>query len=330
MFRYLINFSYIGTAFRGIQRVVRRTIDQRSDDIHSVQGVIELALQRLGPVNDVNASISSRTDAGVHALSTALHVDLERRDGKAYNPNYITFQLNNTFYRYQIPVRINRTYVIPPDLNFHCRFHAVSRRYLYRFAVIKPDKAPDFTYNDFQPTFIPIEETDRCYFLQTPDFDFEAVKDACPMFEGIHDFRTFMGVNPTVKEKHCMYTIRRLTSVSIKPTQSCASSFNFKTASDHYNYYDIEVAGKSFLYRQVRRMVAALIALGQGKITRKDVYEMITIPGAHNWLAKTRTAPATGLYLCEVVHDKEKFQHIVAYNESFEQATGRQRQLETN
>lgn len=61
MHRYFLNFSYLGTAFRGIQRTIKKLDNGlKSDDVYTVQGVIELALQRLRPVNEINSIISSR------------------------------------------------------------------------------------------------------------------------------------------------------------------------------------------------------------------------------------------------------------------------------
>lgn len=174
---------------RGIQRTVKKLDNgAKTDDVYTVQGVIELALQRLRPVNDINSIISSRyfdkfcnslnkfhifsfcrTDAGVHALRSTLHVDLERPDKKAYNPNYITSYLNTAFFKYQIPVRINSTWLIPPDLpDFHCRYNAVGRTYLYRLAIPKSEKQLEHSESEEKSfnRFVPVEETDRCYFLQ--------------------------------------------------------------------------------------------------------------------------------------------------------------------
>lgn len=272
--------------------------------------------------------ISSRTDAGVHALNTTVHVDLERKDKQPYNPNYITTYLNNTFFKYGIPIRINHTYIIPSDLPFHCRYSAIKRKYLYRFAVIKPEKALD--PSGYTPHFIPIEETDRSFFIQSPTFDFEAVQEVLPYFIGKRDFRSFMGLNSTVRSEHCMFTVRKIEKAVLNRGESSSSVFNREKANSTYNYYDFIISGKSFIYRQVRRIVATLIALGQGKITKKDVYEMITIPGAHNWDNRIKVVPACGLYLCNVVYDKSEFEQIRAYNESFELTTGRQKHIETN
>lgn len=225
-----------------------------------------------------------RTDAGVHALNSTLHVDLERKDQKAYNPLYVTTYLNNTFFRYEIPIRVNSTLLIPRGLDFHVRYSAIGRTYLYRLAVLKASK----DRHDNSIHFVPIEETDRCFFLQKSDFNLAAVNEVIPLFSGTHDFRTFMGLNPTVREKHCMYSVRKLDQVTWRPGQSQASLFNRAAADEYYDHYDILISGRSFLYRQVRRIVATLVAVGQGRLTKKDVYEMITIPSTQSWPPQIR------------------------------------------
>lgn len=40
------------------------------------------AIRRLRPLNPVSLSVSSRTDAGVHALSNSAHFDLQRKNDK--------------------------------------------------------------------------------------------------------------------------------------------------------------------------------------------------------------------------------------------------------
>jgi len=302
-------------------------INPKLTDIHSVQGVIELALQRLRSVNEINSVTSSRTDAGVHALSTTIHVDLERQDKKAYNPFYITSYLNNTFFRYEIPIRVNSTYLIPTDLNFHCRYNAIGRTYLYRLAVLKPSAS---SHLDTIAHFVPIEETDRCFFLQKSNFDLHAVEEVLPLFKGLHDFRTFMGLNPTVRQKHCMFSVRTLDSITLTEGKSQATLFSRSKAEETYTYFDILISGRSFLYRQVRRIVGVLIAVAQGKLTKKDVYELITIPSSQNWPSLVQVMPPHGLYLCEVRYRPEEIEKIRSYNESFEKFTRQQKEVEAH
>lgn len=64
-------------------------------------------------------------------------------------------------------------------------------------------------------------------------------------------------------------------------------------------YWDIFFNGQSFLYRQIRRLMGALIAAGIGQISQKDVYEMLTIPSKFTY-KKISVAPSHGLYLANI------------------------------
>lgn len=52
---------------------------------------------------------------------------------------------------------------------------------------------------------------------------------------------------------------------------------------------------------QIRRIIGALCAVGQGQITERDIYELLTIPSHKAWIElfiqkKVETAPAGALY----------------------------------
>lgn len=52
-------------------------------------------------------------------------------------------------------------------------------------------------------------------------------------------------------------------------------------------------------------MMAALIAVGEGKISKRDIYEMLTIPSKHSW--SLTPIPDYGLYLVDVEYaEKDK------------------------
>merc|ERR1712223_1604162 len=67
---------------------------------NSVQGAIELGLIQLRPANEPRLQLSSRTDKGVHALSSTATVDLQQRYNVKttyFPPKYITTRLNTYF-----------------------------------------------------------------------------------------------------------------------------------------------------------------------------------------------------------------------------------------
>lgn len=55
----------------------------------------------------------------------------------------------------------------------------------------------------------------------------------------------------------------------------------------------------------MRRIIGTLIAAAEGKVTQKDVYEMLTIPSKHSWRSGVPVVPAHGLYLVHVEYPKE-------------------------
>nr|KAF6294400.1 pseudouridine synthase like 1 [Pipistrellus kuhlii] len=121
--RYLVFFQYVGTDFngsaavRGAQRAV------------GVQNYLEEAAEKLKSVVPVKFIISSRTDAGVHALSNAAHLDVQRRAGQPpFTPEVLTEALN-THLRHPA-IRVLQAFRVPTD--FHARHAATSRTYLYR------------------------------------------------------------------------------------------------------------------------------------------------------------------------------------------------------
>lgn len=76
-------------------------------------------------------------------------------------------------------------------------------------------------------------------------------------------------------------------------------------ADENYDYFNIHVSGRSFLNRQVRRIVAVILGVAQDRLTIRDVYEMLTIPSKHSWLSKVAVSPAHGLYLCQVDYSEK-------------------------
>ncbi|EFA10606.2 tRNA pseudouridine synthase-like 1 [Tribolium castaneum] len=244
--RYLLHFSYIGTPFMGAQRQVTGRMP-RPDDPSTVQGQLEMALKRLNPTNDPVVYLSSRTDSGVHALNSTCHVDLYRSNELEYEPKTITICLNRYFDKNEVPIRVIKTYWVPPD--FHCRHTAISRTYLYRIAIAKTGVTEHATILNL----LPIEEYQRCLFFYCDSFNIDEMKEAAKVFEGLHDFRTFMGRGSHDPDK---ITRRVVTRVDVCDGRALTySSFSWPRfasgSAENYQFYDIYVQATGFLYRQV-------------------------------------------------------------------------------
>lgn len=70
------------------------------------------------------------TDGGVHALNASAHFDLERPGDKIYDTAYIVNHVNNFFSKNQLSIFVKKCIRVNDD--FHARFNAISRTYLYR------------------------------------------------------------------------------------------------------------------------------------------------------------------------------------------------------
>nr|WP_272873197.1 tRNA pseudouridine(38-40) synthase TruA [Sphingomonas arenae] len=143
---------------------------QRQDHGPSVQAALERAAQAMTG-EAVTAHAAGRTDAGVHALGMATHIDLARE----MTPHRLREGLNALMR--PDPVAVLSAEPAPND--WHARFSCVGRRYLYRIA----NRRPPLTL-----------ERGRAWRIPLP-LDVRAMEEAAAMLVGKHDFTTFRSVH---------------------------------------------------------------------------------------------------------------------------------------
>jgi tRNA pseudouridine38-40 synthase len=163
MARFKLVLEYAGTRYSGWQR---------QKNARTVQGELERAIVDTLDSSDFECQGSGRTDAGVHALMQAAH--LEAR---------INMPLE------QFRRRVNDA--LPPDVNllsvakaphrFHARHAALARSYLYQIARRRTAFAKPFVW-----------------WVKEP-LDVDRMADAAARFSGMHDFRSFSDDDPDEK-----------------------------------------------------------------------------------------------------------------------------------
>ncbi|MBT4463653.1 MAG: tRNA pseudouridine synthase A, partial [Rhodospirillaceae bacterium] len=161
MTRYRMTVEYDGAAFVGWQR---------QDNGFAVQQALEAALNAMSG-ETVTVFGAGRTDSGVHALGQVAHFDLAYDFGHKDAPGTIRDALN--FHVRPHPVSVLEVSVA--DDEFHSRFDATGRRYLYRIANRRAPLAVD---------------RGRCWRVGVP-LDVAAMHDAAQVLVGKHDFTTF-------------------------------------------------------------------------------------------------------------------------------------------
>lgn len=226
----------------------------------------------------------------MHAICNAAHIDIENVHDCLYEPNHAIRYANRYLNEANHNIRILE--FIPVTDAFHSRQLAKSRKYIYRIV-----RAKDL--NDHR---IPISDLDYSYHIRPTVFDIERIKRATQMFMGLKDFRTFSAKSPTNRPIKYVRSLDTLTIEEGHPLMP------YDPLCKNFEYWNIVCSSKGFLYKQVRRIVGVLIALGSDKITERDIYTMLHVPGHHNWLPHINPAPARGLFLAEVNYCPEEIE----------------------
>ena len=157
MTRFRLAVEYDGSPFMGWQR---------QDHGPSVQQAIEEAVSAVtGEAAAVHAA--GRTDAGVHAIAMAAHVDVEREIAAFRLMEGLNARLR------PLPVAILAAEEAAED--WHARFSCVGRRYVYRIV------------NRRAPLAL---EAKRAWQVKVP-LDAETMHAAAQALVGRHDFTTF-------------------------------------------------------------------------------------------------------------------------------------------
>ncbi len=241
--RYRLTLEYDGTGLVGWQR---------QDNGASVQGLLEAAFEKYCQ-EKVTLVAAGRTDAGVHALAQVAHVDLQRPREADEIRDAVNFHLK--------PARVAILEAAEAPADFHARFSATGRRYLYRIV------------NRRAPLVL---DHDRAWALTRP-IDAEAMHRAAQALVGQHDFTSF-------RDSQCQ-------------AKSPVKSLDRLDVSRAGEEILIRAEARSFLHHQVRNMVGTLKLVGEGKWTAADVAAALA---ACDRSAAGPTAPAAGLYLTGV------------------------------
>ena len=247
MTRYKLTLEYDGTDLLGWQRQL---------DGPSVQEYLEKAVRGFSG-QSVEMTAAGRTDAGVHALGQVAHFDLETKLDEYRLQQAFSAHLRQL----EAPIAVLRVETAAPD--FHARFSAVGRGYVYRIL------------NRRAPTVL---LTNRVWTVGYP-LDVEKMREGAKYLLGHHDFTSFRGAGCQALSP--LKTLDRL---------------DITTNGDEI---DFVVEARSFLYHQVRNMVGTLKSVGDGKFSPQDVKFILE---KKDRACAGATAPACGLYLSKVMY----------------------------
>lgn len=225
------------------------------DNGPSVQGALTDAVYALSG-ESVRIYGAGRTDAGVHALGQVAHLDLARE----WNPDRIRDGLNH----HLRPAPVSVLEACAVDDEFHARFSATGRHYLYQIV------------NRRSPLALM-----RGHAWQVPrPLDEQAMHNAAQVLVGHHDFTTFRSVH--CQSRSPVKTVDRMTVTR---------------CGDRNDIIEVRVSARSFLHNQVRSFVGTLKRVGEGAWSIDSVRSALA---AADRAECGPVAPPDGLYLFAV------------------------------
>jgi len=263
MVRVRLDLAYDGSEFAGWAK---------QPELRTVQGELEAALERILRA-PAQVTVAGRTDAGVHALSQVVHLDIPHEtwlklgqgqrargnrsaaagvralqgdtDVLAQSPSPAREPSDVLAYRLAavLPsdVVVHRVRLAPPG--FDARFSAGSRRYVYR---IDDGEAPD--------------PRQRGYVLHHRGrLDVAAMDAASRKLVGLHDFAAFC------KAREGATTIRRLISFAWRrPLTGLDTGLVLGT-----------IRADAFCHNMVRALVGSIIKVGEGRAPIDWPYQVL-------------------------------------------------------
>ncbi len=244
-------------------RNLKITISYDGKDLHgwqiqknalTVQQCFQEALfSVIGQTVDIKGC--SRTDTGVHANMYVISLKLSH--------GITCERLKAALNRY-LPLSIVVLDVCEVDDDFHARYSAKGKRYVYK---ILNTEVRD-----------PFSEGYALHYRYPIDVDM--LNKAAQSYVGTHDFTSFC-------------TLDKREKGDFTRTVKCFSVYR----EGKFVYMTVQADG--FLYNMVRIMVGTLLKIQQGKLSADSIPKIIE---EKNRKAAGPTAPACGLYLDEVFY----------------------------
>ena len=224
---------------------------QKQNDKRTVQGELERTFFELTK-ESVCFEGSGRTDKGVHAIGQVASVKTESN----IPIKNLKLALNNLL---PADIRILKVELAKDD--FHARFSAKKKTYVYMVKVGGQRSVIDFKTKGFFPY----------------EVDFEKMKNAAALLVGKHNFKAFSSADTNV--------------------QNFEREVYASKLSKRGNLIKFEITGNGFLYNMVRIIVGTLLDIGRGKLDERCIKNAFKNKD-RNSLGKTMEP--NGLYLKSV------------------------------
>jgi len=245
--RLKLILQYDGSAFHGWQI---------QPEERTVQGELEAALEQLTSARRPVIG-SGRTDRGVHATGQVAVASLPH----SWKPEKLEKALSAL-----LPSDIWIKSVEPASPDFHPRYDAVSRTYLYHLGLSAEARSPFHRH--------------WCWPLAKP-LDVELLECAAGTIVGEHSFKAFRKSGQPERGDLC--TIH----------ESCWAPWEALGLT-------LRITADRFLHHMVRYLVGTMVEIARGKRPLEDLGRLLEEPESD--LRTSPPAPPTGLFLHHVTY----------------------------
>jgi len=248
--RVALGLSYRGQAYKGWQSQLGG---------ETVQDHLESALAQFAaqPARSIRTLCAGRTDAGVHGLNQVVHFDTEiERDASSW------VRGTNRY----LPKDIAVQWCLFPAGDFHARYSALGRRYVY--LLLEAAVRPSIEQGAAGWVFRPLQQ--------------QAMQDAAACLIGEHDFSAFRS-----SECQAASPVKTLRAIQIHRRGA---------------YWRFEFDGAAFLHHMVRNLMGCMLAIGSGA---RPVDWMAEVLAGRDRSLAAPTFPADGLYFQGPYYDAQ-------------------------
>ncbi|XP_060766232.1 tRNA pseudouridine synthase-like 1 isoform X3 [Neoarius graeffei] len=150
-----------------------------------------------------------------------------------------------------------------------------------------------------KPPFTEQILTDALNFFLKPEpireLNVETMQEAGAVLQGTHDFSTFRALSSDAPFKN---PVKTMELVQVQP----GLSFSQRHFHRDIQFWELTFKSRSFLYKQVRRMVGVLVAVGRGKLSVSQVQDLLDTKDSMAY-PQNIVAPPYGLFLINVEYN---------------------------
>ena len=202
---------------------------QAQSDERTVQGDIEVALKKIFKNQKINLIGSGRTDSGVHALGQIANIKLDTDMENESLLNAVNGNLDDN--------DITITNVDKVNSDFHSRFSALKREYIYKIST----------------EYSPIERD--YYWSIQEEINIQKLHDCAKLIIGEHDFTQLSKKNDEIDNKICNIYL---------------SEWDIFENKIHY-----KIIANRFLHHMVRYLVGTMIEVSKNRSFTTNDFDLM-------------------------------------------------------